>query len=129
METLLRAALIAWLRADPALAGEANIVAEERPVQASLPWIGLTASSSTDWSTKTERGREVRLALQYHYRGDDPATAATTVAALEDRIAALPRTQAGWTVIGNRFLKARSEQRANNVRAVLLEYRFRILAA
>ncbi|WP_121117164.1 tail completion protein gp17 [Croceibacterium ferulae] len=128
MESLLRAALIDWLRTDAVLAPTVNIVAEEHPVQASVPWIGVVASASTDWSTKTERGREVRLALEYHTRGDDPAGAAATVAAIEACVESLPRRQPHFHVAGIAFVRARAEQRPRQGRAVLLEYRFRILA-
>lgn len=128
MESLLRTALIDWLRTDAALAATVNIVAEEHPVQASVPWIGVVASASADWSTKTERGREVRLALEYLTRGDDPAEAAAVVAAIEARVESLPRRLPHFHVAGIAFLRARAEQRPRQGRAVLLEYRFRILA-
>lgn len=128
METLLRAALVEWLRADPTLAAELNIVAEEAPARASLPWLGIAASASADWSFKDVAGREVRVALEFHYRGDDPATGASVAQAIENRIAALPRTQAGFDVVSIVFLRSRVEQRPGNIRAALVEYRFRLLA-
>jgi hypothetical protein len=48
--------------------------------------------------------------------------------AIEARIEALPRAQAGFEVATTVFLRARAEQRPGNRRAVLLEYRFRVLA-
>ncbi|WEK45619.1 MAG: DUF3168 domain-containing protein [Candidatus Andeanibacterium colombiense] len=126
MESTLRAALVAWLRAGSTLAA-LNRVAEEAPVMASLPWLGIAASASTDWSAKEVRGREIRVAFELHCRGDDPASAATLVRAIEARIEALPRIQEGFAVISALFLRARAEQRAANTRAVLLEYRFRVL--
>lgn len=129
METQLRAAVIAWLRADPALQAVLNAVEEEAPVRASPPWLGIAASASTDWSHKSGKGREVRLALELHLRGDDPATGSSTLAAIEDRIETLPAVQPGLHIINSTFLRARAEQRPGNLRAVLLEYRFRILAA
>lgn len=128
METLLRTALLAWLRADPALAA-INLIAEEAPLEASLPWLGIAASASADWSAKEVTGREIRIALELHCRGDDPATPAALTQAIEARIEALPRDQPGLTVISTRFLRARAERRARNTRAALLEYRFRALAA
>jgi len=128
METLLRPALIEWLRADPALAAELNIVAEEAPVRASLPWLGIAASASADWSIKGAAGREVRVALEFHYRGDDPATGVAVAQAIEDRIESLPRTQSGFDVVSIVFLRSRVEQRPGNARAALFEYRFRLLA-
>ena len=72
METALRTALTGWLRADPILSTIVNAIEEEGPVAASPPHLALVASASTDWSSKTSRGREVRLALELVGRGDDP---------------------------------------------------------
>jgi hypothetical protein len=128
METALRAALIGWLRADPALTALLNTITEEAPSRTAPPWLALVASASGDWSTKDQAGREVRVALEIHARGDDPAAAAAVTRAVEARIEALPRAQAGFAVVTITFLRARAEQRAGNRRAVLLEYRFRLLA-
>jgi hypothetical protein len=128
METQLRAALIAWLRADPALAA-VNSIVEETPSRASPPWLGISASASADWSVKDAAGREVRIAVELHTRGDDPPTGAALVRAVEDRIAALPRAQDGFDVVTAVFLRSRVEQRANNLRAALIEFRFRLIAA
>src|SRR5687767_13794469 len=129
METELRAALVAWLQADAILANLLNAVTEEAPSRAAPPWLGIAASASADWSTKDRRGREVRVALELHCRGDDPGTAAATTQAIEARIEALPRSQPGFEIASTAFLRARAEQRPGNVRAVLLEYRFRVLAS
>jgi hypothetical protein len=126
MEVPLRAALIAWLRADPALAA-LNAVCEEAPSRTSLPWLAIAASASADWSCKTHAGREVRVALELHCRGDTP-DAADLCAASEARVESLPRDQAGFVVVTNRFLRARAEQRGESRRAILIEYRFRLMA-
>jgi hypothetical protein len=128
METDLRAALIAWLRSDAVLADLLNAVTEEAPARAAPPWLGIAASASGDWSTKDRTGREVRVALELHCRGDDPGTAAAATKAIEARVEAFPRSQDGFAVATIAFLRARAEQRAGNLRAVLLEYRFRLLA-
>jgi hypothetical protein len=129
METQLRAALIEWLRADPVLAAELNMVAEEAPVRASLPWLGIAASASSDWGAKDVTGREVRVALELHFRGDDPGAGGALTQAVEDRVQALPRVQEGFAVVTAVFLRARVEQRPGNLRAALFEYRFRVLAS
>lgn len=128
MEGELRAALAGWLRNDAALSGMINAVNEEAPSRASPPWLGIAASASADWGTKDRKGREVRLALELHCRGDDPGAAAAIAQAIEARVEALPRTQAGFEVASIAFLRARAEQRPGNRRAVLMEYRFRVLA-
>ncbi len=126
METELRAALIAWLRDDPALA-EINAVEEESPLRAAPPWLGIAASATADWSTKDRRGREIRIALELHHRGDDPAAGGALVKAIDRRIESLPQEQAGFRLANILFLRARAEKRPRNLRAVLLEYRFRLL--
>lgn len=127
MEIPLRTALIAWLAAEPALAGELNALVEEAPSRTSLPWLAIAASASADWSCKDKPGREVRIAFELHCRGDAEDTAANLIAIIEQRIASLPRAQPGFFVVSTQFLRARAEQRGEARRAILLEYRFRVL--
>jgi hypothetical protein len=127
METLLRAALIDWLRTDTDLSEALNAVEEESPVRASPPWLGIATSASVDWSTKERIGREVRIAVELQTRGDDTAGDGALVCAVEKRITALPRDQTGFELITIQFLRARAERRERNLRSILLEYRFRIL--
>lgn len=129
MEVPLRAALLTWLAGDPALSATLNAIVEEAPTRTSLPWLAIASSASTDWSCKTAPGREVRVALELHCRGDAPDTAAMQVIAIEARVDTLPRGQAGFHIATIQFLRARAEQRSQNRRAILLEYRFRLLAA
>jgi len=126
VENDLRAALIAWLRADPALAG-INAIEEESPLSASPPWLGIAASASIDWGTKDRAGRETRIALELETRTDRTAADAPLLAAIERRVLDLPPFHPGFELASIRFLRSRSEARADNVRAALLEYRFRIL--
>ncbi|MGB3472155.1 MAG: DUF3168 domain-containing protein [Erythrobacter sp.] len=125
MENALRADLIAWLRSDPALAG-INAIEEESPLRASPPWLGISASASTDWGTKDRPGREIRIALELETRIDDPAADAEMLAAIERRVLDLPPFPLAYEVASIRFLRARSEQRDDNRRAALTEFRFRL---
>lgn len=129
MEVPLRAALLAWLGADPALSGALNAILEEAPSRTALPWLAIAASAGADWSVKDKPGREVRLALELHCRGDRSESASALVAAIEARISAMPKEQAGFALVSTQFLRSRAEQRAANTRAILIEYRFRVLAA
>ena len=128
METLLRSALLDWLRADPALAA-LNSITEEAPLSATAPWLGIAASASADWSVKDRKGREIRIALELHCRGNDPSAAGALARAVDARVDAMPRTQSGFEIASGLFLRARAERRANNIRALLSEYRFRVLEA
>lgn len=128
METRFRSDLIQWLRGDPVLATGLNAIEEESPLTSSPPWLGLSASAAIDWGAKGAMGREVRVALELIDRRQDSGATANLVAAIETRIATLPAAQDGYRVVVTQFLRSRAERRANNLRAVLLEYRFCLLA-
>ena len=128
MEVPLRAALLDWLAADPALAAQLNAIVEEAPSRTSLPWLAIAASASADWSCKSNPGREVRIALELHCRGDQASAAAELVSCIEHCIEQFPREQDLFRVVTIQFLRARAEQRGESTRAILLEYRFRLLA-
>jgi hypothetical protein len=127
MENDLRAALIAWLAADPALA-TINAIEEEAPLSVTPPWLGIAASASTDWGTKDRAGREIRVALELESYTDLTAGDAGLLSAIERRVLDLPPFQPGFELASIRFLRSRSEARADNRRAALLEYRFRLFA-
>lgn len=127
MENDLRAALIAWLRSDPALAG-INAIEEEAPVSVTPPWLGIAASAGIDWGTKDRAGREIRIALELESFTDATGDDSSFLSAIERRVLSLPPFQPGFELASIRFLRSRSEARADNRRAALLEYRFRILA-
>ena len=128
MENRLRSDLIQWLRDDPELAA-INAIEEESPLRASPPWLGLSASASTDWGTKDRSGREIRVALELETRTDDPAADAERLQAIESRVFELPAFPERYELASIHFLRARSEQRANNRRGALLEFRFRLFHA
>lgn len=131
MEIAFRAAVIGWLAADPVLAAGLNAIVEEAPIRTALPWLALTASASTDWSNKSGRGREIRIALELNYRGYEQLAEADLIGVLEARMESLPVDQstAGFRIASLTFLKARAEQRGEALRALVLEYRARVLAA
>jgi len=108
MENDLRAALIAWLIDDPALAG-INAIEEEAPVSASPPWLGIAASASTDWGTKDRPGREIRVALELESRTDLTSGDADLLGAIERRVLDLPPFHPGFELASIRFLRSRSE--------------------
>lgn len=128
MEIAMRSALIEHLKAQPALSQELAAITEEAPVRSSLPWLAIVASASADWSHKTGTGREIRVAIELQTRGDDAATAGSLVETIEGAMGSFPADQPTLAIVSRQFLRARTEQRGGTIRAVLLEYRFRVLA-
>jgi hypothetical protein len=128
MENSLRAALIDWVRGDPALA-MINTIEEEAPLRASAPWLGISASASADWGTKDRPGREVRIALELESRTDETGADTLLLQAIERRVLDLPPFHPAFEIASIRFLRSRSEAREHNLRGALLEFRFRIFAA
>lgn len=128
MENELRAALISWLRSDPALAA-INSIEEEAPLRASPPWLGIAASAAIDWGSKDRPGRELRIALELETRTDLTAADAPLLGTIERRVLALPPFQPDFEIASIRFLRSRSEARDDNRRAALLEFRFRLFAS
>ncbi len=114
MENDLRAALIAWLRADPALAA-INAIEEESPLSVSPPWLGIAASASIDWGTKDRQGRETRIALELETRTDLTAADAPLLAAIERRVLDLPPFQLGFELASIRFLRRQSPGGAHRI--------------
>jgi len=128
MEDQFRIALVSWLAIDPLLSASLNSVTEEIPTRTSAPWLAIAASGSIDWSTKERRGREVRVALELNTRGEEAGETAGLVSLIEDRLDVMPREQGDFCIASAHFLRARSQQRERLTRAVLLEYRFRLIA-
>ena len=128
MESALRIALVEALRADAQLAPLINAVVEEGPSAAPPPTLAIVASAAADWSTKTSSGREIRIAIELTTRASDPAPAATIAQRIEQCIATLAPQQSGFRLVTTRFLRSRTERRARAIRAILLEYAFRVIA-
>jgi hypothetical protein len=127
MDLPLRAALIGWLAADPDLSVQLNAMTEEAPSRTSLPWLAISTSASADWSTKTETGYEIRIAMELmpgrHARcrrrsGRRHRCASSQPARAADRL----------SIVTQEFMRARVAQIAESSRTILVEYRFRTIA-
>ncbi|OYX63540.1 MAG: hypothetical protein B7Y88_12785 [Sphingomonadales bacterium 32-64-17] len=112
---------LGFLASSTSMAGDAV-----RPF-GSLQYIGSGDASGFD--AKDRRGREVRVALELHLRGEEAGESADLAALVADRIEAMPAAHSSFRLVSTQFLRGRAEQRANLKRAVLLEYRFRLFEA
>lgn len=125
----LQQAVVAALEAHPALAAVLTGVFDGPPPRAAFPYIAIADGLVTDWSTKTETGREVRLALTIWDDGEQPARLHELMGHVEDALAALPDSAGDWRIVSNVFLRSMIARDPAGPWAGLVEQRVRLLAA
>jgi hypothetical protein len=123
----LQTAMVTALQAHPALAATLTGVYDGPPPRAAFPYISVSDGLVSDWSTKTETGREVRLAVTVWDDGDAASRLHDLMGHAEDAIAALPNEIGGWRVASVVFLRSLVARDPQGPWAGLLEYRVRVL--
>ena len=119
-DALVRAALDA-LGSVSGLTG----VHERAPLQAAFPFLEVEAGAETDWGHKTGCGRELRLAVTVHDKGERPARLRRLMSAVEERLSSLNPTP-GWQLVTMQFLRSRVA-RDNDRWTGAIDYRARLL--
>lgn len=97
------------------------------PPRAAFPYILIGGSPVTDWSTKTQAGREIRLALTIWDDGEEAESLRTLMIAVEAAIDGFPRNLPGWRVASLVFLRSLISRVPDAPSAAIIEYRVRIL--
>ena len=123
----IQTAIVAALQAHPALTRILTGIYDGPPVRAADPYISLSGGLVTDWSTKTEIGREIRLALNIWDDGEEPARLHDIMGHVEDGIAALAENVGEWRVASNVFLRSLIARDPAGPWAGLIEHRIRLL--
>ena len=123
----IRDALIAAMRAQPALAGTAGLGVE--PGIGTLPRITVDPLAASDWGTKTEAGRELRSFVTLRVAKGQAARLPDMVAAVESAGVSLMGVIDGWAVASAVLIRSRFVTEADGVRAAQVEHRVRVLAA
>lgn len=123
----VQAAAVAALQEHPALSVLTGIY-DGPPPRAPFPYLSVGEGIITDWSTKSEAGREIRLALTVWDDGEEAARLHRLLADVEDAIAAMPRDLGDWQVASNVFLRSLIVRDAAGPWAGLAEFRLRVLA-
>lgn len=125
----VQAAAVAALSAHPALSGELPGIYDGPPPRAAFPYVSIGDGLVSDWSTKSEAGREIRLALTVWDDGEEAARLHALMGHVEDAIAAIPRDLPGWRVASNVFLRSLVVRDPAKPWAGFLEFRVRVLEA
>jgi Protein of unknown function (DUF3168) len=124
----VQTAAIAALQAHPALAQVVTGIYDGPPPRAPFPYISVGDGVSTDWSTKTAGGREIRLALTLWDDGEDATRLHTMMAHVEDAIAGMARDLPGWRIASLVFVRSMIIRDAAGPWAGLVEHRIRTLS-
>ncbi|WP_375251101.1 DUF3168 domain-containing protein [Sphingomonas sp.] len=95
---VLRAAVLARLRDDPAIAVQ-RVIEGQIPREAAVPLVQLRDVNAADWGTKDRAGREVRIGLAIRDAGDSGARVQAIGAAAESALLSLPAGLPGWRVV------------------------------
>jgi Protein of unknown function (DUF3168) len=103
-------------------------VYEGAPPRAAFPYIMISDSPVSDWSTKTERGREIRLALTIWDDGEVGESLRTLMIAVEAAMDAFPRNLPGWRVASLVFLRSLISREPGAPSVALIEHRVRMIA-
>ena len=126
---VLQAAAIAALSAHPVLTTQLSGIYDGPPPRAAFPYVAITDGLTSDWSTKTTTGREIRLAFTVWDDGEAATRLADLMGHVDDAILAIPRDLPGWRIASLMFLRSIVVRDAAGPWAGLVEHRVRLLAA
>lgn len=124
VQALLQAALVAALEAK--LDGVA--VFDAPPVRVGGPYAVVEESVLSDWSTKDSAGRQGRIAVTLHDRGERPVRLRGLVGAAEDAIVDMPGDiGGGWRLIGPVLARSRIARGEGDRWWAMSEFQVRML--
>ncbi len=107
-------------------------VYEAPPIRAAVPYALVEAGAESDWGHKSGAGREVRLTVTMHDRGEATARLRALAAAAEEALAGLGGTEGGWQVVSLRAVRGRlvpaRPAGVDSLSAWTAEFRARMLA-
>lgn len=131
--SLLQAAAIAWLAADPGLAGVR--VFDAAPVRAGLPYVVVDDPVLVDWGAKGWTGREGTLAVLAYdagagggaENGGRPVRLRGLAGVVEAAMPGLdPALGEGWRIAGLRLSRSRIVRAAGDRWLASVEWRVRL---
>lgn len=123
----VQAALVAALQGHAALANVVSGVFDGPPARAAYPYVAIGEGATADWSHKSGRGREHRLAITIWDDGVSAAWLHGLMAEAETAIEGMARDLDGHRLVSLVFLRSRIMRDADGPWAGLIEYRARTL--
>jgi len=117
----MQAALVSRFRLLPELSG----IYDGPPARAAFPYLVVDAGTEQDWSTKTEVGREIAVALTLW--DDQPARLQDLASRIVDGMD-VGLEPVGWQLVTCQFLRRRVLRDVAGPWAAAIDYRARLLA-
>lgn len=99
------------------------------PVDAASPYLVIGGDTVTDWSTKTETGREHRVVVNVWHSGPGTADTKLLVGEVETRLAGLAGTRDGHRLVLARLLRSLVLTDPEGWSQGIVEFRFRTIEA
>ncbi|WP_397603320.1 DUF3168 domain-containing protein [Sphingorhabdus sp.] len=124
----LQAAAVAALSAHPVLAAQLTGIYDGPPPRADFPYVAVTDGLVSDWGTKTQQGREIRLAFTVWDDGEAASRLTDLMGHVDDALLAIPRDLPGWRIASLVFLRSIVLRDPAGPWAGLVEHRVRLLA-
>ena len=124
----LQAAAVAALSAHPVLAAQLTGIYDGPPPRADFPYVAVTDGLVSDWGTKTQQGREIRLAFTVWDDGEAASRLTDLMGHVDDALLAIPRDLPGWRIASLVFLRSIILRDPAGPWAGLVEHRVRLLA-
>ena len=125
---IVQEAVVAALQNSIPVMATATGVYDGPPPRAAFPYVSIGDGLTSDWSTKTAPGREIRLALTVWDDGEEPSRLHGLMNHVEDAVAGIERDLDGWRVASVVFLRSLVARRPDGAWAGLVEYRVRVMA-
>lgn len=131
-EGAMRAAVVAALGGDAALMALVNGIYDGVPVQASEPYVVIAECAGVDWGAKGVDGREVRLSISLHDKGDTSAAIAAMLGRVESAMRGIEDVVDEWRIVTMRFVRSRvvrsmASQRREGGWQGVVDYRVRVV--
>lgn len=96
------------------------------PLQAALPYALVSIDAENDWSSKSARGREVRLAVTVYDKGEQPVRLRNLVSRVESIVGGLSGDIDGWLLATMNYLRTRIVRERSGTWAGVVEFRARL---
>ena len=125
----VQAALVTAIEANAALMAELTGVYDGPPPRAAFPYLSIAGGGSSDWSTKTARGRELRIGLTLWDDGGEAGRMHRLMALIEDAAPGIARDLPGWRVASIVFVRSLVARDPAGPWAGLIEFRVRAMEA